>query len=120
MHGLRSRRYRPELVVALMTADFDTIRETLVRISPIPDWSVNERAEEALVALSRVQAASEQAEKALAEAVNYLQRVVQADRDDTKMGYPIPGDSCLAACIGLEVMRFLNEIGALTEGEEGT
>jgi len=51
----------------------------------------------------------------LDEAVNYLQRVVQADRDDTKMGYPIPGDSCLAACIGLEVMRFLDEIGALTE-----
>jgi len=48
-------------------SDFDTIRETLVRISPIPDWSVNERAEEALVALSRVQAASEQTEKALAD-----------------------------------------------------
>ena len=45
----------------------------------------------------------------LDEAVNHLQRVVQADRDDTKMGYPIPGDSCLAACIGLEVMRFLDD-----------
>ena len=51
----------------------------------------------------------------LDEAVNYLNRVVQADREDTKMGYPIPGDSCLAACIGLEVMRFLDEVGALTE-----
>ena len=50
-----------------MTADFDTIRETLVRISPIPDGSVNERAEEALAALSRVQTASEQTEKALAQ-----------------------------------------------------
>jgi len=52
----------------------------------------------------------------LDEAVNYLRRVVQADRDDTKMGYPIPGDSCLAACIGLEVMRFLDDVGALTDG----
>jgi len=49
-----------------MTADFDTIREALVRLGPIPDWSVNERAEEALAALARVQAAAEQAEKILA------------------------------------------------------
>ena len=64
---------------------------------------------------TELRATAEQAEKALAEAVNYLKRVVQADRDDTKMGYPIPGDSCLAACIGLEVMLFLDDIGALTD-----
>jgi len=52
----------------------------------------------------------------LDEAVNYLQRVVQADRDDAEMGYQLRGDSCLAACIVLEVMRFLDEIGALTDG----
>jgi len=65
--------------------------------------------------LARYQVLTDDLLARLDEAVNHLQRVVQAGRDDTKMGYPIPGDSCLAACIGLEVMRFLDEIGALTE-----
>jgi len=55
-----------------MTSDFDTIRAALVRLGPIPDWSVNERAEEALAALSRVEAAAEQTEKALANLVEHI------------------------------------------------
>jgi len=100
-----------------MTSDFDTIRANLVAIVDLTAEAdyVDVYDLAALAALSRIEAAAEQTEKALAEAVNYLKRVVQADRDDTKMGYPIPGDSCLAACIGLEVMPFLDGVGALTE-----
>jgi hypothetical protein len=44
-------------------------------------------------------------------AVALLRAVVHADRDDAKMGYPNPGDSCIGACIGLDVMPFLSELG---------
>jgi len=66
--------------------------------------------------LARYEELTEDLLARLDEAVNYLRRVVQADGEDTKMGYSLPGDSCLAACIGLEVMRFLDDVGALTDG----
>ena len=60
---------------------------------------------------------SDERETLLKTAVWLLNRVVQADRDDATMGYPNAGDSCIGACIGLEVMPFLDRIGALLPKE---
>jgi hypothetical protein len=48
-----------------------------------------------------------EARQAQSEAL--LRRVVKADQDDANMGHPNPGDSCIAACIGLEVIPFLDD-----------
>lgn len=50
-------------------------------------------------------------------AIVLLQRVVQADRDDAKMGHPNPGESCVSICIGLEVMPFLDGSARLLPGD---
>jgi hypothetical protein len=47
------------------------------------------------------------------EAIACLQRVVEADRDDSRMGHPNAGDSCIGACIGLDVMPWLDQRGKL-------
>ena len=46
-------------------------------------------------------------------AIACLQRVVEADRDDSRMGYPNAGDSCIGACIALDVMPWLDQRGKL-------
>jgi hypothetical protein len=51
--------------------------------------------------------------EALDEAIACLQRVVEADRDDSRMGHPNAGDSCIGACIGLDVMPWLDQRGKL-------
>ena len=47
------------------------------------------------------------------EAVACLQRVVEADRDDSRMGHPNAGDSCIGICIALDVMPWLDRRGKL-------
>jgi hypothetical protein len=47
------------------------------------------------------------------EAIACLQRVVEADRDDSRMGHPNAGDSCIGACIALDVMPWLDQRGKL-------
>lgn len=47
----------------------------------------------------------------LAEARRLLREVVKADQQDAQMGYPIPGDSCMGAFIGLVLMEYLDEQG---------
>lgn len=47
------------------------------------------------------------------EAHEVLRAVVQADREDSKMGYPNPGDSCIGICISLLVLPYLDSL----EGE---
>lgn len=47
------------------------------------------------------------------EAIACLQRVVEADRDDSRMGHPNAGDSCIGVCIGLDVMPWLDQRGKL-------
>ena len=84
-----------------MTSDFDTIRATLVRLGPIPDWSVNERAEEALAALDRVQAAAEQAEEALCEIV----MAEPLEVDGRTMWPSFSGELQNKAAIALAVLR---------------
>jgi hypothetical protein len=51
-------------------------------------------------------------------AVRLLQRVVEADRQDSKMGHPNPGDSCIGICLALEVMPFLDGLGKLPAKDE--
>lgn len=46
------------------------------------------------------------------EAVRLLQRVVQADKDDARMGHPNAGDSCVGICLSLEVVPWLEQHGA--------
>ena len=47
------------------------------------------------------------------ETIACLQRVVEADRDDSRMGHPNAGDSCIGACIALDVMPWLDQRGKL-------
>ena len=56
---------------------------------------------------------AEAAEAERDEAIACLQRVVEADRDDSRMGHPNAGDSCIGACIGLDVMPWLDMRGKL-------
>lgn len=44
------------------------------------------------------------------EARRLLREVVKADQQDAQMGYPIPGDSCMGAFIGLVLMRYLDDL----------
>ena len=44
------------------------------------------------------------------EAQRLLREVVKADRQDAQMGYPIPGDSCMGAFIGLVLMQYLDSL----------
>jgi len=54
-------------------------------------------------------ARAEAAESQRDEAVGLLRGVVEADKQDAKMGHPNPGDSCIAIYIGLVLMEWLDK-----------
>jgi hypothetical protein len=61
---------------------------------------------------------AEAAEAERDEAHRLLREVVKADQQDAQMGYPIPGDSCLGAFIGLVLMEYLDKLAPSATGGE--
>ena len=59
---------------------------------------------------------AEAAEAERDEANRLLREVVKADRQDAQMGYPIPGDSCMGAFIGLVLMEYLDGLAPSATG----
>lgn len=89
-----------------MSDTLDDIGELLAALEAMAErtkllFPVNER--EALVALDALVAERDEAQRLLRE-------VVKADRQDAQMGYPIPGDSCMGAFIGLVLMQYLDSL----------
>jgi hypothetical protein len=77
-------------------------------------WAeVERRAGEAEARVALLEDALREAEAERDDAISCLQRVVEADRDDSRMGHPNAGDSCIGACIGLDVMPWLDARGKL-------
>ena len=61
-------------------------------------------------ALIEMKARAEAVEVERDEANRLLREVVKADKQDAQMGYPIPGDSCMGAFIGLVLMEYLDKL----------
>jgi hypothetical protein len=101
-------------------AERDEARLTAVRCSNCAAAEA-ERDEARQAALGHLTAAQawkdscKEAERERDEARRLLREVVKADRQDAQMGYPIPGDSCMGAFIGLVLMEYLDSLA-----KEGT
>ena len=88
-----------------MTDHADVIREALDLAAGYTamDGEHSEMVAAALAALDALVAERDEARRLLRE-------VVKADQQDAQMGYPIPGDSCMGAFIGLVLMQYLDSL----------
>ena len=101
-----------------------TVREGLLLLNSMPltgeahTESSTRAARQALVALDALVARCEQLQQERDDAVSLLRGCVKADRDDSRMGHPNPGDSCASIHLALAVMPWLAARAALEEGNE--
>lgn len=101
-----------------MNADDQRLIET-VRDGVSAYWDAPSEYHSAIDALSARLERLDTLERALADAVRAYDAVLEAERQDAKMGYPLPGDSCIAIAMSLGADQTFAEIRTLLAEREG-